>query len=76
MDNHTPEQKRNSIVETYGEYIKGTKVYDNSVIMIKFTHRDNNKVMWLKRMITENYDLEVKQSTAGGMYNGIVYWFE
>jgi hypothetical protein len=70
----TIEQKESEIVKSYGKHIKSTKTYDNGVIMIKFSN--NDKVMWLKRMITENHDLSVKTSTRGGKYSGIVYWFE
>jgi len=76
MDNHTIEEKEKEIVQTYGKYIKSTRTYDNGVIMVKFDSDKNNKVMWLKRQITENYNLKVKQSTIGGKYNSIVYWFK
>jgi hypothetical protein len=76
MDNHTIEAKEKEIVQTYGKYIKSTKTYDNGVLMVKFDRDKNNKVMWLKRQITEHYGLKVNQSTIGGKYNSIVYWFE
>lgn len=60
----------NEFIETYGEFVKSYKKYDNNVIMIKFENWD--QVMWLKGVICEKMDMKVKDNSNFAPR----YWFE
>lgn len=57
-------------IQEYGKYIKSYKEYDNGVIMFKF--HPKGKSMWLKRMVHEKLDMNVKTSSP----HTATYWFK
>lgn len=60
----------NTFIQEYGQYVRYYKEYENNdVIMIKFN--DPGKIMWLKGILREKLNLQVKMANVGR-----TYWFE
>lgn len=55
-------------IADYGKYVRSYKQYDNGVVRITFAI--SQKIMWLKRVMLEDYGMTVKTGNVGE-----TYWF-